>query len=73
MEKAKKGKKFKAVYASITCIAPEKRDLILKYYYDYYVCFTNIKAAIHWCAIDQCNKGLRDVEENFTDEEFRNL
>lgn len=51
----------------------ENRDIVLKYYYDYLVGYTNIKVAIHWCAIDAVNKGKRALESNFTDEEFNML
>lgn len=51
----------------------ENRDIVLQYYYDYLVGYTNIKVAIHWCAIDAVKKGNRALDDNFTDEEFKIL
>ena len=51
----------------------ENRDVVLQYYYDYFVAYTNIKVAIHWCAIDAIKKGKRSLEDNFTDVEFNML
>lgn len=72
-QEKRKNKKMKQIHQELMDITPNKRDLILSYYYNYYVAFTNIKAAIHWCAIDGVHKHRRLESDHFTDEEFRNL
>lgn len=71
--KSKNKKEFTKKQLDLVNMKPESRDIVLKYYYDYYIAYTNIKAAIHWCAIDGVKKKTRRLEDNFTEEEFRYL
>ena len=66
-------KEFTKKNTDLMNLKSENRDIILKYYYDYYIAYTNIQSAIQWCALDGIKKGKRQIEDNYTDEEFRYL
>ena len=71
--KSKNKKELQKKNLDLCNMKPESREIVLRYYYDFFVAFTNIKAAIHWCAIDGVRKNRRQLEDNFTDQEFRYL
>ena len=54
--KSKNKKEFQKKNLDLCNMKPESREIVLRYYYDYFVAFTNIKAAIHWCAIHGVKK-----------------
>ena len=75
VDKAKKNKKFKAIFNQLAKLSEENKHLILRNYYENKVACENLQNAIYACVKHAVKSGKRppEIADYVTEEEHKNL